>query len=29
LPYGCHGASPPALPHKTISQHQARQVYVV
>ncbi len=29
LPYGCHGALPSALPHTTISQHAAWQVYVV
>ncbi len=29
LPYGHHGALPPALPHTKISQHAARQVYVV
>ncbi len=29
LPYGRHGAPPPALPHTTISQHDARQVYVI
>ncbi len=28
-PYGRHGALPPAPPHTTISQHAARQVYVV
>jgi hypothetical protein len=30
LPYGCH-VSPPleALPHTTISQHAAQQVYVI
>jgi hypothetical protein len=29
LPYGRHGALPPAPPHTTGSQHAARQVYVV
>jgi hypothetical protein len=29
LPYGHHGALPLAPPHTTISQHAARQVYVV
>jgi hypothetical protein len=28
-PYGRHGALPPAPPHTRISQHAARQVYVV
>jgi hypothetical protein len=28
-PYGHHGAPPPELPHTTISQHDAQQVYVV
>jgi len=29
LPYGCHGALPPAPPHTTISQHAAQQFNVV
>jgi hypothetical protein len=29
LPYGRHGALPPAPSHTTISQHAAQQVYVI
>jgi hypothetical protein len=29
LPYGRHGAPPPATLYTTISQHDAQQVYVV